>query len=126
MQIQKISFTPSLFTNKQITFNANREQTFAPQQKNNTKRNVIIATAVATPVVIFGLYKALKRGKANEIIDTAVGIKELPEFKNPDAEKIINETREKLTRKPTFSPEALDERITNGTTKPDAWSFDDM
>ena len=126
MQIQKISFTPNQFTQKQIQFKANQENAFAPQQKNNTKRNVIIATAVATPIVIFGLYKALKRGKANEIIDTAVGIKELPEFKNPDAERIINETREKLTKKPIFSPEALDKRITNGATKPDAWSFDDM
>ena len=126
MQIQNLTFIPNQFTQKQIQFKANQENNFTPLEKNNTKRNVIIASAVATPVVIFGLYKALKRGKANEIIDTAVGIKGLPEFKNPDAEKIINETREKLTRKPTFSPEALDERITNGTTKPDAWSFDDM
>lgn len=126
MQIQNLTFIPNQFTQKQIQFKANQENNFTPLEKNNTKRNVIIASAVATPVVIFGLYKALKRGKANEIIDTAVGIKGLPEFKNPDAERIINETREKLTRKPTFSPEALDERITNGTTKPDTWSFDDM
>ena len=125
MQIQKISFTPNQFTQKQIQFKANQKNSFAPQQKNNTKRNAIIATAVATPVVLFGIYKMVKRGKANEIIET-VGIKELPEFKNPDAEKTINEIREKLTRKPIFSPEALDERVTNGATKPDTWSFDDM
>lgn len=123
MQIKKLSFTPDLLANRQIAFGTNQENASAPQEKNNTTKNVIIATAVATPVVILGLYKALKRGKANEIIETTTGIKELPK---PNIEKIINETREKLTRKPTFSPEALDERITNGATKPDAWSFDDM
>lgn len=127
MQIQKISFTPNQFTQKQIQFKANQQNAFAPQEKNNTKRNVIIATAVTVPVALFGIYKMVKRGKANEVVETIVnGTKEAPKFKNPDAENTLNQTRELLTRKPVFSPEALDERITNGATKPDAWSFDDM
>ena len=127
MQIQKISFTPNQFTQKPIQFKANQQNAFAPKEKDNTKRNVIIATAVTVPVALFGIYKMVKRGKANEVIDTLAGAtKEAPKFKNPDAENTLNQTRELLTRKPAFSPEALDERITNGATKPDAWSFDDM
>ena len=66
MQIQKISFTPNQFTKKPIQFKANQQNAFAPKEKDNTKRNVIIATAVTVPVALFGIYKTKCRERKDE------------------------------------------------------------
>ena len=109
MQIQSInSYIPKYqYQPRQIHFKSNEQNPFAPitkTHKEQRKKYLGIATAVTLiPIGIFALYKALKRGKTEEVTETITEtINEIQKtFTNKKGEKVIIEYKDNAIQKAT-------------------------